>query len=338
MAAATSTAPPLTVTSEPMLEVRHQARIEIARLLFEDWRQVASKAKARADFPQSKSVKAVKSALALLRREAPARHRLLGAAVRERCLRGLPEAAQAELDATLGWLVERIPLALVAPDHVLRADGVIDIGIGPGFFGGPALDDETLDRLDLILDEARLAEVNVDGELGDEEDEGSWTDGRRATQLTPESGGASSRFANLGIDAGVATFAENGPSDGLGFGARPYQPWRTRERRRRPRAIINTEQVARLLAEETGRELDELRALEVRGRPTAAQRELRDQLAGAVHRLRSTNKVSAGALALVFECDPATIWRLAKAGREQAQINARSDIPIGEEVRLDAAA
>ena len=121
----------LTVASEPMLEVRHPARIEIARLLFADWRQLVGKVKAGADFPQLKSVTALKSALALLRREAPARHRLLGAAVREQRLRGLPEAAQAELDATLGWLVEHIPLALVAPDHVLSTDGVIDLGIGP---------------------------------------------------------------------------------------------------------------------------------------------------------------------------------------------------------------
>ena len=307
--------------------------------MFETWRRLTSKAKARLDFPQLKSVKALTSALALLQRQAPARHRLLGAAVRDQRLRGLPEVAQAELDATLGWLVEHIPLALVAPDHVLRADSVIDLGIGPDSFGGGrALDDETLDHLDLILDEARSAEVNVDRELEDDKDDGSWTDGRRATHLSPESSGASSRFADLGIDAGVASFAENGPSDGPGFGARAYQPWRTRERRRRPRAITDTGQVARLLAEEVGGELKELRALEVRGRPTPAQRERRDQLARAVHRLRSTNKLAAGALAQVLNCDPATIWRLAKAGQEQAQINARSEVSIGEEVRLDAAA
>jgi hypothetical protein len=319
-----------------MLEVRRKARIEIARLLLEDWPSFARKAKQRASFPQQRSVTGIVSAIKLLRRHDPASHARLVGAVRRPRLRGLPERQQAELDAALGSVVARIPFALVAPDHVLRAGDWFD----PWLDDPPELAEETTDRLDLILDEARLAEggsaAEADGDFADdEEDDESWTDGRRAIQLSPDSSGASSRFARLGIDAGVATFAENGPSAGLGFGNRAYQSWRTRERRRRPRAITDLDQVANLLARQSACQVEELRALEVRGRPTASQRPLRRQLAVAVYRLRSANEVGAATLAQVLRCDPATIWRLAKAGQ---QINARSQEPIGEEKRLHAAA
>lgn len=319
-----------------MLEVRRKARIEIARLLLEDWPSFARKAKQGASFPQQRSVTGLASAIKLLRRDDTASHARLVGAVRGRRLRGLAEREQAELDAALGAVVARIPFALIAPDHVLRAGDWYDLWLGDP----PELAEETADHLDLILDEAQLAEsgptAEVDGDLADDdEDDESWADGRRAVQLSPESSGVSSRFAGLGIDAGVATFAENGPSDGLGFGNRAYQPWRTRGRQRRPRAITDLDQAAKLLARESGCEVAELRALEVRGRPLASQRPVRRQLAVAVHRLRSANKVAAGTLAQVLESDPATIWRLAKAGQK---INARSQEPIGEEKRLDAAA
>jgi hypothetical protein len=319
-----------------MFEVRRKARIEIARLLLEDWLSFARKAKQGASFPQQRSVTGLASAIKLLRRDDTASHARLVGAVRRRRLRGLAEREQAELDAALGAVVARIPFALVAPDHVLRAGDWYDLSLDDP----RELAEETADHLDLILDEAHMAEsgptAEVDGDLADDdENDGSWTDGRRAVQLSPESSGASSRFAGLGIDAGVATFAENGPSDGLGFGNRAYQPWRTRARRRRPRAITDPDQAANLLARESGCQVTELRALEVRGRPPVSQRPVRRQLAVAVHRLRSANKVAAGTLAQVLECDPATIWRLAKSGQE---INARSQRPIGEEKRLDAAA
>jgi hypothetical protein len=254
-----------------MLEVRRNARIEIARLLLEDWPSFARVAKQGASFPQHRSVTGLASAIRLLRRDDTASHRRLVDAVRGRRLRGLAEHEQAELDAALGAVVARIPFALVAPAQVLRVGDWYDLWLDDP----PELAEETTGHLDLILDEARLAEggptADVDGDLPEDDvDDESWTDGRRAVQLSPESSGASSRFAGLDIDAGVATFAENGPSDGLVFGNRAYQPWRTRERRRRPRAITDVDQAAQLLAEESGCEVAELTALEVRGRPPAS--------------------------------------------------------------------
>lgn len=134
------TPPPPTLASvSEMLEVRRKARIEIARLLLEDWPSCVRKAKHGASFPQQRSVTGLASAIKLLRRDNPLGHARLVGAVRWRRLRGLVEHEQAELDAVLGAVVARIPFTLVAPDHVLRAGDWFD----PWLDDPPELTEET---------------------------------------------------------------------------------------------------------------------------------------------------------------------------------------------------
>lgn len=328
-----------------MVEARRKARIEIARLLFEDWRGYAVALARDVDFPQRRSVTGLKSAVKLLSGDDPIRHARFVSHVRQRRLRRCDDSIQDQIDATLAWLVDRIPFALVAPQRILAEGHWLEDGLDDLADLAP----ETLDLADLILAEAQLAGVGDPVDNDDEfaadggpfadayalddaaahgGDDERWTDGRRAVQLTPEMSGTSSRFSTLGIDQGVATFAENGPSDG-GFGSRTYQRWRTRERRPRVLAVTSLDEAARLLGERTGTGMDELRTLMVRGRPTHASKPAHDRLDAAIDALRTGSpKVRVGALAAALDCDPATVWRRARAGR---QINARFSVPIGEE-------
>jgi hypothetical protein len=301
-----------------VIQARLQARMEIARLLFEDWRALVPMLDRGVFFEQAKSVRGLRNALKLLKRQDAELHRCFARQVASQRLRRCGEPLQGEVDAALEWLVSTLPFPLVAPSSVLAHQGWL------GFLRDEEteLEPETTQLLDLILDEARLARLN--DEEGETEDDG--LDGRRAVRLSAEMSGASSRFATLGVDPGLATFAENGPNDG-GFGSRSYQRWRMRARRRRPRVIESPTEAGRLLCEVTGRELDKLRGLEVRGRPTVAGKRARRELTAAIHDLRSAGKVSVSALASALKCDRATVWRLAKKGQ---QVNATSSAHIDE--------
>jgi hypothetical protein len=302
-----------------VIQVRLQARIEIARLLFEDWRHLVPMVERDVPFEQAKSVRGLRSGLRLLNVRDTELHRRFAGQVAKQRLRHCGDSVQSDVDAALGWLVNKIPFPLAAPSRILGQEE----WLGYGFDEKTRLEPETIRLADLIFDEARRAEL--DGEV-EEIDHEEGIDGRRAVRLSADMAGASSRFASLGVDRDVATFAENGPSDS-DFGSRAYQRWRTRERHRRPHAIESPTEACRLLCEATGRELDELRGLEVRGRPTVDRQRARRELAAAIHELRAPGKVSAAALAGALECDRATVWRLAKKGE---QINATSRVSISE--------
>jgi hypothetical protein len=269
-------------------------------------------------FEQAKSVRGLRGALRLLKVQDPELHRRFAGQVAKQRLRHCGDLLQDDVEIALEWLVDKVPFPIVAPSRVLEQEEWLSYG----FVEESRLEPETIQMADLILDEARLA--RDDEEEADDDEEG--VDGRRAVRLSAEMNGGSSRFASLGVDPGVATFAENGPDDG-GFGSRSYQRWRTRERRWRPHAIESPTEAGRLLCEATGRALDELRGVEVRGRPTVARQRVRRELSAVIHELRSAGKVSASALASALECDRVTVWRLAKKGQ---QVNATSSACIGE--------
>jgi hypothetical protein len=299
--------------------------MEIARLLFEDWRHLVPILERDVPFEQAKSVRGLRNALRLLKLEDPELHRKFARQVANHRLRHCGEALQVDVDAALEWLVKQIPFPLVAPSRVLAEED----WLGYGFDDETQLEPETIQLADLIFDEAHQVELGGEaGEIDDEEGE----DGRRAVQLSPEMAGSSSRFASLGVDRGVATFAENGPAD-AGFGSRTYQRWRTRERRRRPKAIDSPVDAGRLLCERTGRELNDLQDLEVRGRPTIDRQRARRELAAVICELRSSGNVSASAIAGALQCDRATVWRLGKMG-EQINATLRASISEGDSSAL----
>lgn len=267
-----------------------------------------------------------------MREDHPRRCARLLAHVKTGRLRDCAPEIQAQVDEALDWISDKLPFPLVAPEVVL--DALRDWADWMQF------DESSWLVEDLAAETRRLAGeiLSFAGEEDERyvpDDDGEYTDGRRAGRLTEDSPGWTGRFASIGIDPIADAFMENGPRHGYS-GSRAPERWRTGEKRQRRRPRYAPAEASAAITAATGMSLGALRASLGRGRPTEKRRAVRVALARVVWDLRSADRVRADALAEALACDPATIWRLAQQGRLE---NARSPRIEGEgNASLSAAA
>lgn len=308
------------------------ARREVLRLLLEDIQASREASTYGRGWSQERSATGVLSALKLMRRDDPRRCARLLAHVRTGRLRDCAPEIQAQVDGALDWMSDRLPFPLVAPEAVL--DDLREWADWMHF------DESSWLVAHLAAETRRLAEeiLSFSGEEDQRyvrDDDGEYTDGRRAGRLSEDSPGWTGRFASIGIDPVADAFMENGPRHGYS-GSRAPERWRTREKRQQRRPRYAPAEAGSAITAATGMSLDALRASLDRGRPTEERRAVRVALARVVWDLRSADRVRADAVADALACDPATIWRLAQQGRLE---NARSPRIEGEgNASLSAAA
>jgi len=254
-----------------------------------------------------------------MRQQDRERARRLVAHVRSGRLRGCAPEIQEQVDAALDWLAEQVSGSLIVPKDVLwDLRDMLDWDEDRQ----RSLEPETVAAASVLV---LWADQDEQERVAAEEEGGEYTDGARARKLDPEESGTAGRFTALGISQGAAAYAEN-PAGNGDTGRAPAPRWRTREKRCPSPPIGSPEKTRLMLRQATGSEIGELRALLGRGRPSAAVRQRRDELAVAVAQLRG-QRVMAAALAEALDCDCATEWRLHQRG---SKLIARSTDAMGE--------